>query len=241
MYVALTKICLRHEQANNLAKMNHPFHRSALKLGIAALLTSCSYLPPQKNLYFIKQDLTVYHDSGSYMPEQDQVAHKAIQWVGKRRQNADPSEKLAIVIDVDETSLSNWPYIMKYDFGHEKYTLHAWHREAKCPVIPAVKQLYDIAIQQNVTVIFISGRSEKFRSYTAKNLARAGYTKYADLLMTPDNYNCKSLIPFKSSARKSITAKGYKIIANLGDQWSDLNGGYSERTFKLPNPFYFIP
>jgi len=31
---------------------------------------------------------------------------------------------------------------------------------------------------------------------------------------------------------------GYKIIANVGDQQSDLNGGYSERTYKLPNPIY---
>jgi hypothetical protein len=30
------------------------------------------------------------------------------------------------------------------------------------------------------------------------------------------------------------------IIANLGDQFSDLAGGYAERTFKLPNPFYSI-
>ena len=35
-----------------------------------------------------------------------------------------------------------------------------------------------------------------------------------------------------------ITADGYTIIANLGDQESDLAGGYAEKTFKLPNPFY---
>lgn len=29
--------------------------------------------------------------------------------------------------------------------------------------------------------------------------------------------------------------------ANLGDQQSDLDGGYSERNYKLPNPFYLIP
>jgi hypothetical protein len=27
----------------------------------------------------------------------------------------------------------------------------------------------------------------------------------------------------------------------MGDQLSDLEGGYAERTFKLPNPFYWIP
>ena len=33
---------------------------------------------------------------------------------------------------------------------------------------------------------------------------------------------------------------GYLIILNVGDQESDLTGGFADRTFKLPNPFYFI-
>jgi hypothetical protein len=37
----------------------------------------------------------------------------------------------------------------------------------------------------------------------------------------------------------------YAIIANLGDQYSDLigddAGDHAERCYKLPNPFYFIP
>jgi HAD superfamily, subfamily IIIB (Acid phosphatase) len=38
--------------------------------------------------------------------------------------------------------------------------------------------------------------------------------------------------------RRKLTAEGYIIIANIGDQDSDLTGGYAERIFKLPNPFY---
>ena len=36
-------------------------------------------------------------------------------------------------------------------------------------------------------------------------------------------------------------AQGFTIIANVGDQPSDLAGGYAERTFLVPNPFYRIP
>jgi len=32
--------------------------------------------------------------------------------------------------------------------------------------------------------------------------------------------------------------QGYAIVVNIGDQMSDLDGGFAERTFKLPNPFY---
>ena len=41
--------------------------------------------------------------------------------------------------------------------------------------------------------------------------------------------------------RAQIEQQGYTIIANLGDQPSDLAGGYAERTYQLPNPFCRIP
>ncbi|HEX7427555.1 MAG TPA: hypothetical protein VF328_11535 [Mycobacterium sp.] len=30
-------------------------------------------------------------------------------------------------------------------------------------------------------------------------------------------------------------------MANVGDQPSDLDGGFAEQTYLLPNPFYRIP
>jgi acid phosphatase len=45
----------------------------------------------------------------------------------------------------------------------------------------------------------------------------------------------------KTEARISIERMGFTIIANIGDQESDLAGHHAERTFKIPNPFYFIP
>ena len=35
--------------------------------------------------------------------------------------------------------------------------------------------------------------------------------------------------------------RGFRIVANFGDQFSDLKGGYADKTFKLPNPTYFLP
>ena len=40
---------------------------------------------------------------------------------------------------------------------------------------------------------------------------------------------------------KQLTEQGYTILLSIGDQQSDLDGGYAERTFKLPNPVYFLP
>jgi hypothetical protein len=30
-------------------------------------------------------------------------------------------------------------------------------------------------------------------------------------------------------------------MVNFGDQFSDLEGGHANRTFKMPNPNYFLP
>ncbi|XP_042479640.1 uncharacterized protein LOC122060571 [Macadamia integrifolia] len=55
-------------------------------------------------------------------------------------------------------------------------------------------------------------------------------------------YKGKSSVVFKSEVRKEIEGKGYRIWGNLGDQWSDLLGDcIGSRTFKLPNPMYFVP
>lgn len=38
-----------------------------------------------------------------------------------------------------------------------------------------------------------------------------------------------------------LQQSGYRIVVNVGDQRSDLTGGYALKTFKLPNPSYYIP
>ena len=50
-----------------------------------------------------------------------------------------------------------------------------------------------------------------------------------------------STIHYKSATRAHIESLGYDIVANFGDQFSDLKGGFADRTFKLPNPNYFLP
>jgi hypothetical protein len=45
----------------------------------------------------------------------------------------------------------------------------------------------------------------------------------------------------QTGARKDIESRGYTIIANIGDQYSDRAGGHAARAFKLANPFYFLP
>jgi predicted secreted acid phosphatase len=48
-------------------------------------------------------------------------------------------------------------------------------------------------------------------------------------------------IQYKSGTRAYIESKGYDIVANFGDQFSDLEGGHADKTFKMPNPNYYLP
>lgn len=48
-------------------------------------------------------------------------------------------------------------------------------------------------------------------------------------------------IQYKSGTRAYIASQGYHIVANFGDQFSDLLGGFADKTFKMPNPNYYLP
>jgi acid phosphatase len=84
------------------------------------------------------------------------------------------------------------------------------------------------------------------RAATVANLKRAGYAGWKGLVLRSLEPRC-NVTCFKRMARAAIAAQGYTIIANIGDQWSDLDpaadkksGSYAERIYKVPNPFYFI-
>jgi hypothetical protein len=59
----------------------------------------------------------------------------------------------------------------------------------------------------------------------------------ADLSYTPNPLSCPT-IQYKSGTRAYIESQGYDIVANLGDQFSDLENGFADKTFKMPDPNY---
>jgi predicted secreted acid phosphatase len=57
---------------------------------------------------------------------------------------------------------------------------------------------------------------------------------------TPNTLSCPT-IQYKSGTRAYIESQGYDIVANFGDQFSDLEHGFADKTFKMPNPNYYLP
>ena len=211
-------------------------------IACALIIQTKSYAEPA-NLSQLKETVKIYHDTGAYQKELSQVIAPARQYIiqrAKSNEKMTSPKKLAIVLDIDETSVSNYKNIVARDFANNSKIIHQAWLAANAPAIKPMLSLYHTALQQHVAVFFVTGRSESFRKPTAKNLKSAGYQQWSGLYFKPNSYKKASIIPFKTEARKTIVNQGYTIIASIGDQASDITGGYAEKTFKLPNPYYFV-
>lgn len=196
-----------------------------------------------ENLDTLKQNIVKYHQSGQYEFDVAHVINQAKSYLSKRiRENKASShpKKLAIVLDIDETSLSNYHDLEKLGFGGTSLQQNKAEGRADDTPINSTLALYKFAKENGVTVFFITGRKEMYRDATVKNLKDVGYSSWAQLNLKPNNYSKPSVVDYKQSRRKAITQKGYDIVINIGDQYSDLAGGYSDRTYKLPDYMYYI-
>jgi acid phosphatase len=199
------------------------------------------------NLYETQQQVDEYIGSGRYDEEVARVLAAARAWLEGRAKTA---VKPAVVLDIDETSLSNWPAYRLNGWGrvlsggcdlqHGPCGLRAWQALGQSKAIPPTLALARRARELGVAVFFISGRPTNLREATERNLREQGY-EWTGLILLPDDAQFASAVDFKAPERRKITEQGYTIILSVGDQESDLKGGYAERTFKLPNPVYYLP
>lgn len=202
------------------------------------------YAKEPKNLDLTKVSLIKYHDVGEYQKDQAMVIDKAMQYLKTRldsKKETGKSKKFAIVLDIDETALSNYPDMVKMSFGGTlRQIMDAEGTGTDLAIAPTLR-LFHYAKANNVAVFFVTGRTEPYRLATEKNLIKAGYKNWDGLSLKEENYKEKSVSTYKTRARSLIEQQGYDIVLNVGDQQSDLTGGHADKGFKLPNPYYLIP
>ena len=191
------------------------------------------------NLSTAKKAVLRYVDLGEYSKDLAATATQASNWIAARAARPIDGEKLAIVLDIDETVLTNLTHMREMDFGYLPRMWDLWVEEGTAPAINAVREVHDTARRHEVTVFFSRGRKESDRPGTVKNLAALDLGDYEQLICKPVGYT-RTSGDYKTAARKGLEAEGWTIIANVGDQQSDILGGFSEKTFKLVNPFYLI-
>lgn len=210
---------------------------------IFVLGSSLSFALEPKNLTLIKQELILYHDSGNYEYDISNAINKARDYLEKRiteNKVNNAKKKLAVVLDVDDTAITLYSFLKKNNFGGKDMFLAAFKR-VDLPAIPEILSLYNLAKQKGLVVFFITGRKEYFRNTTVQELKNAGYKNWNGLYMRNDVDFLKPAAVYKTAVRKKITESGYDIVLSVGDQYSDLAGGYADYLVKLPNPFYFLP
>jgi hypothetical protein len=194
------------------------------------------------------------------------VAASGERWLDARHQT---NGTKAIVLDVDDTSLLTWNYEIFSNWAFNPTTNAEFVTDQKFPAVFGMVDLANTAEREGYAVFFLTGRPATQEAATLGNLTAdgigvdAGYPKpttlsdgedglftkpavanYPDYLKAAcandPNGSCTT-IHYKSATRAHIESLGYDIVANFGDQFSDLEGGFADRTFKMPNPNYFLP
>ncbi|MGQ4385657.1 HAD family acid phosphatase [Streptomyces sp. SAS_270] len=165
-------------------------------------------------------------------------------------------EKAAVVFDIDDTLLLSLDYEKKTNYTYNGTTWADYVNKADRPAVFGTPELVAYAESKGVEVFYNSGLSEAQRSAAVANLKKVGadinldadhmFLKdktnppaYLSACATPGAWTCTT-VQYKSGTRKHIEDLGYEVVANFGDQYSDLEGGYADRTYKLPNPTYYV-
>ncbi|MER6127781.1 HAD family acid phosphatase [Streptomyces sp. NPDC001795] len=157
-------------------------------------------------------------DYATWQADVKAVIDQAVPYVQQRTANAS-GQKLAIVFDIDNTTLETY--------------FHPWY-QLPTPAVQPSLALAKYAKSRGVSVFFITARPGIIEDVTEWNLKTVGYP--VDGLYVrdlPDLFD--EVSAYKTSKRAAIESQGYTIIANVGNNDSDLVGGHAERTFKLPD------
>ncbi|GAA0794512.1 HAD family acid phosphatase [Spirilliplanes yamanashiensis] len=150
----------------------------------------------------------------TWIADVTEVADEAAAYLDDRL--PDRSIRAAIVLDIDNTALQT-----QYRPGLTS--------PATGPVLAVARQ----ARADGAAVFFVTARPQILGLQTEANLRSAGYT-VAGLYMRPW-FDTRPDQKLKTDNRIAIERLGYTIVANIGNNDSDLAGGHAERTFKLPD------
>ena len=223
------------------------------------------------NIDVVKKTIATYYgDSGTgianpqsspYISEMNRIAATSVPAIAAQcRIERLLHKRPAVVFDADDTTL--WTYDMEVGDMHFTYNpaeQNVWVQGERFPATPAMVGLEKTIQKAGCTVIGLTGRNDDQKAATLGNLAKVGYTGFtsanyytkwtgAGASTQPSYIHCAAAscttIEYKSQTRAHVESRSgghYDIVANFGDQFSDLIGGHADRTVKLPNPTYYLP
>jgi len=200
------------------------------------LISGCGSDTRVMNLSEAKNRVQNYYESGEFEMESKNIIDCAINYI----EGITLNDRSAVVFDVDETALSNYQITKETGFGFIPDISEEWQLKGIADALPQTKRFYDYLVSNNIHVIFLTGRQNKFWNATYKNLIDKGFLKFDTLIVRETKERDLSASEFKGAKRMDLVRNGYDIIASAGDQWSDFAGGNCGYKIKLPNYLYLI-
>ncbi len=218
----------------------------------AGALVQSPHVPDAEHASF--DEVVTYYEK-QYEHDANRIgrrARAALRKEVKRGTAQADSRKPAIMFDIDDTALSLYECEKAGgDFGNTPLIgcvvgagVETTTGTGKgLPRIQPVFRLFQLARRLEVSVFFITGRPSSAAQISRQNLRAQGYTGPFELTTYPSPVPAVGvpLTPYKSGERARIEREGHEIVLNIGDQLSDLRGGYANRKFLMPNPMYFTP
>ncbi|MED7788310.1 HAD family acid phosphatase [Francisella sp. 19X1-34] len=186
-----------------------------------------------------RQDIISFYESDAYTNQVREILQQAKKVINSQVD----LQNCAIVLDIDETSLNHYKSLKDVGFPQEE-NHSIWDKLlAKTDVEPIKPTLdfYQYCINKGIKVFFISARFATYLDATKQALQNAGYVDFEDVFVFPEDitiYSSENFKNFKAEKRAYIESLGYKVLISIGDQPSDLKGGYALNTFQLPNYLY---
>lgn len=192
-------------------------------------------IEPEKRIRTL-DDIRAYYREGEY------ISAVALLLAGlKEKLIQNPrGENDVILMDVDETALNSFEFISGTDFDFYPHLWEEWMLGGKIPANEPVLQFYQEMITAGFSFIFLTGRMHNFRRATENNLKAAGYHTFNRLITRREEEDGLEPAVYKTKVRQSLTDEGYRILANIGDQESDIQGGLALFPLQLPNFLYQI-
>ncbi len=202
--------------------------------------------------YPVVGTVTIPASDSNYAKQMKQIVAGAESYLAAAAHQYHGHGKPAVVFDIDDTLLNTYDYEVAEQFGYTSASNATWIDAAAFPAVFYMPQLVSYAYSHGYSVFYITGRPQSQTAATIKDLTSAGYAapQAGHLFLkpsTPPAYlHCAAAptcttIEYKSGTRRYISSQGYSIVADFGDQYSDLLGGDAGHQVKLPDPMYYIP
>ena len=244
--IAQQAACVQAEDAHDPVNGNTEMNVNVLEDQVEHYYGSASATYPVVGTVTIPS-----HDS-NYAQQMKQIVDRAEAYLAAAGHHDHGTGRPAVVFDIDDTLLNTYDYTLAEQFGYSSATNEIWVDNAAFPAVFYMPQLVRFAASHGYSVFFITGRPQSQTAATIKDLTSAGYAApqgghlFLKPAVPPAYLHCAkapscTTIEYKSGTRKHISSEGYKIVADFGDQYSDLLGGDAGHQVKIPNPMYYIP